>query len=70
MCFCVKWKGTLRKGALHFRVLVVFGQSQCTVPVGQSEQTVLVGRRDFVENKAFERGFTIMDLQKCTVFEK
>ncbi len=37
-------------------VLVVFGQSQCTVPVGQSEQTVLVGRRDFVENDAFERG--------------
>ncbi len=36
--------------------LVVFGQSQCTVPVGQSEQTVLVGRRDFVENEAFERG--------------
>ncbi len=24
--------------------------------VGQSEQTVLVGRRDFVENEAFERG--------------
>ncbi len=23
--------------------------SQCTVPVGQSEQTALVGRRDFVE---------------------
>ncbi len=36
--------------------LVVFGQSQCTVPVGQSEQTMLVGRRDFVENEAFERG--------------
>ncbi len=34
----------------------VFGQSQCTVPVGQSEQTALVGRRDFVENEAFERG--------------
>ncbi len=29
---------------------MVFGQSQCTVPVGQSEQTVLVGRRDFVES--------------------
>ncbi len=29
---------------------VVFGQSQCTVPVGQSEQTVFVGRRSFVEN--------------------
>ncbi len=36
--------------------LVVFSQSQCTVPVGQSLQTVLVGRRDFVENEAFERG--------------
>ncbi len=36
--------------------LVVFGQSQCNVPVGQSEQTALVGRRDFVENEAFERG--------------
>ncbi len=38
---------------------MVFGQSQCcagTVPVGQSEQTALVGRRDFVENEAFERG--------------
>ncbi len=42
---------------------MVFGQSQCTVPVGQSEQTVLVGRRDFVENEAREaghRGPTIM----------
>ncbi len=36
--------------------LVVFGQSQCSGSVGQSEQTVLVGRRDFVENGAFERG--------------
>ncbi len=35
--------------------LVVFGQSQCTGPVGQSEQTALVGRRDFVENEAFKR---------------
>ncbi len=45
------------KGALHFRlVLVVFGQSQCTVSVGQSEQTVLVRRRGFVEtNNVFER---------------
>ncbi len=25
------------------------------MPVGQSEQTVLVGRRGFVENEAFER---------------
>ncbi len=36
--------------------LMVFGHSQCTVPVGQSEQTALVGRRDFVENEVFERG--------------
>ncbi len=47
-------KGRVR---VHFlRVLVVFGQSQCTVSVGQSEQTVLVGRRGFVENDACERG--------------
>ncbi len=32
---------------------MVFGK--CTVPVGQSEQTVLVGRKDFVESEAFER---------------
>uniref|UniRef100_A0A8C1PWL0 ADAM metallopeptidase with thrombospondin type 1 motif 7 n=1 Tax=Cyprinus carpio TaxID=7962 RepID=A0A8C1PWL0_CYPCA len=31
-------------------------QSQCTGAVGQSEQTALVGKRDFVENEAFERG--------------
>ncbi len=36
--------------------LLVSGQSQCSGSVGQSEQTVLVGRRDFVENEAFERG--------------
>uniref|UniRef100_A0A671SMJ6 Organic cation transporter 2 n=1 Tax=Sinocyclocheilus anshuiensis TaxID=1608454 RepID=A0A671SMJ6_9TELE len=37
---------------LHFRrVLAVFGQSQCTGSAGQSEQTALVGRRDFVENE-------------------
>ncbi len=53
------WSSRLWKGALHFRlVLVVFGQSQCSGSVGQSEQTVLVGRRDFVENEAFERGGT------------
>ncbi len=33
-----------------------FNHSQCTVPVDQSEQTVLFGWRDFVENEAFERG--------------
>ncbi len=42
-----RWSLRLWKGALHFRlVLVVFGQSQYSEPVGQSEQTVLVGRRD------------------------
>ncbi len=58
------WRSRFWKGELHFRrVLVVFGQSQCTVSVGHSEQTVLVGRRDFVENEACEaghRGPTIM----------
>ncbi len=55
------WSSRLWKGALHFRrVLAVFGQSQCSGSVGQSEQTALVGRRDFVENEAFERGPTIM----------
>ncbi len=34
----------------------VFGQSQCTRSAGQSEHTVLVRRRGFVENDAFERG--------------
>ncbi len=45
-------------------LLVVFGQSQWNMPVGQSEQTVLVGRRGFVENKglreAGHRRTTIM----------
>ncbi len=51
------WRSRLWKGALHFQhVLVVFGQSQCTGSVGQSEQTAFVGRRDFVENEVFERG--------------
>ncbi len=39
-----------------YYALVVFDQSQCTVSAGQSEQTVLVWRRDFVENDVFERG--------------
>ncbi len=46
----------MERGVTFPTPLVVFSQSQCTVPVGQSEQTVLVGRRDFVENEAFERG--------------
>ncbi len=51
------WSSRLWKGELHFRlVLAVFDQSQCTGSVGQSEQTALVERRDFVENEAFERG--------------
>ncbi len=36
--------------------LVESVQSQCTVPDGQSEQTVFVRRRDFVGNEVFERG--------------
>ncbi len=57
------WSSWLWRGVLHFRcVLVVFGQSQCTGSVGQSEQTALVVRRDFVENEAEagHRGPTIM----------
>ncbi len=49
-------KLAIMEGGLNFPTwLVVFSQSQCTVPVGQSEQTSLVGSRDFVEN-VFERG--------------
>ncbi len=44
--------------------LVESVQSQCTVPDGQSEQTVFVGRMDFVETKRLReaglRGTTIM----------
>ncbi len=51
------WSSRLWKGVLHFwRVLVVFGQSQCKGSAVQSEQTAVVGKRDFVENEAFERG--------------
>ncbi len=45
----------MERGVTFQTRLAVFGQSQCTVPVGQSEQTAHVGRRDFVENE-FERG--------------
>jgi len=45
----------MERGVTFPTWLVVFGQSQCSVPDGQSEQTALVGRRDFVENEAFER---------------
>ncbi len=44
-------------------MLLVFSQSQCTVSAGQSEHTVLVGRRGFVEKplrEAEHRGTTIM----------
>ncbi len=53
--------------------LVVFGQSQCTGPVGQSEQTAFVGKRDFVENEAEagHRGPTIMySIVKKLFFEQ
>ncbi len=46
----------VERGVTFLTRLVVFGQSQCTVPVGQSDQTVLVGRRNLVENDSFERG--------------
>jgi len=46
----------MERGITFPTQLVVFGQLQCTVPVGQLEQTVLVGRRDFVEYEAFEKG--------------
>ncbi len=46
----------MERGVTFPTRLVVFGQSQCTGSVGQSEQTVLVRRRDFVEKEAFERG--------------
>ncbi len=40
----------MERGVAFLTWLVVFGQSQFSGSVGQSEQTVLVGRRDFVEN--------------------
>ncbi len=44
------------EGGITFPMwLELFGQSQCSVSAGQSEQTVLVRRRDFVENEVFER---------------
>ncbi len=46
----------MERGVAFRTQLVVLGQSQCTMPVGQSEQTVLDRRRDFVESDAFERG--------------
>ncbi len=63
VCVCggggVFWKlklAIMERGVTFPARLMVFGQSQCTVPVGQSEQTALIGRRDFVINKVFERG--------------
>ncbi len=50
----------MERGVTFPTRLVVLGQSQCTGSVGQSEQTVLVGRRGFVENEAGHRGPTIM----------
>ncbi len=46
----------MERGVTFPTRLVVISQSQCTGSVGQSEQTVLVGRREFVENEAFEKG--------------
>ncbi len=58
--FTFKLKAKARdlwKGALHFRRGLWCRPitMHCTVSVGQSEQTALVWRRDFVENEAFER---------------
>ncbi len=64
-CVCALWMGKMQSTSMGYHTwlyvtslslsfptrLVVFGQSQCTVSAGQSEQTVLVGRRDFVENE-------------------
>ncbi len=52
----------MERGVTFLTRLVVFGQSQCTVPAGQSEQTVLVGS-SFVENEAFERGVATINVQ-------
>ncbi len=53
----INLKLTFMVSAVTFpTVLVVFGKSQCSGSADQSEQTVLVGRRGFVENDAFERG--------------
>ncbi len=46
----------MERGVTFLTRLVVFGQSKSTGSVGQSEETALIGRRDFVENEAFERG--------------
>ncbi len=48
------WKlklAIMERGVTFPTRLVVFGQSQCTVPVGQSEQTVLVERGTLVKMK-------------------
>ncbi len=53
----INLKLTFMVSAVTFpTVLVVFSKSQCTGSADQSEQTVLVGRRGFVEKDAFERG--------------
>ncbi len=46
----------LWKGSLHFLRGLWCSANHNALSVGQSEQTVLVGWRDFVENEAFERG--------------
>ncbi len=46
----------MERGVTFLKRLVVFGKSQCSGSIGQSVQTALVGRRDFVENEGFERG--------------
>ncbi len=48
------WSSRLWRGVLHFRRGLWCSANHNALC--QSEQTVLVGRRDFVENEAFERG--------------
>ncbi len=50
-------------GVTFLMQLVVFGQSQCTVPVGQWEQTAFVERRDFVEKRSVWERRGIEELQ-------
>ncbi len=53
-CLCIyfeSWSSQIMERDISFPMwLVLFGQSQCSGSVGQSEETALVRRRDFVEN--------------------
>ncbi len=62
----------MERGVTFPTHIVVFSQSQCSGSVSQSEQTALVGRRDFVENvsQAFRerRGIEDKYLKKLCIF--